>query len=180
MADLIDRIELMRQIAEFGREIPKDQVMEVIARMEAVETEGDLISRETAIKILAAHYAKKLMDFGYKSYEEADTLEKMYCDGVSDAMNIVDTLPSADRPKGECLLGTEMSLSKWIPVSERLPSEKKAVLICDSGGNRFVGKLVLTDYGYKWSARLFRVWIDIEDGDAWMPLPEPYKGGEDE
>ena len=33
MADLIDRIELMRQIADFGREIPKDQVMEVIARM---------------------------------------------------------------------------------------------------------------------------------------------------
>ena len=33
MADLIDRIELMRQIAEFGREIPKDQVMEVIARV---------------------------------------------------------------------------------------------------------------------------------------------------
>ena len=39
MSDLIDRIELMRQIAEFGREIPKDQVMEVIARMEDVEVE---------------------------------------------------------------------------------------------------------------------------------------------
>ena len=35
MSDLIDRIELMRQIAEYGREIPKDQVMEVIARMES-------------------------------------------------------------------------------------------------------------------------------------------------
>ena len=63
---------------------------------------------------------------------------------------------------------------EWIPCEERMPSEKKAVLICDSHGNRFVGKLVLTDYGYKWSARLFRVWIDIEDGDAWMPLPKPY------
>ena len=39
MADLIDRIELMRQIADFGREIPKDQVMEVIARMEDVKVE---------------------------------------------------------------------------------------------------------------------------------------------
>lgn len=39
MADLIDRIELMRQIAEFGREIPKDQVIGVIARQEAVEVE---------------------------------------------------------------------------------------------------------------------------------------------
>jgi rubrerythrin len=40
MTDLIDRIELMRQIAEYGREIPKDQVIGVIARMEAVEVEG--------------------------------------------------------------------------------------------------------------------------------------------
>ena len=39
MADLIDRIELMRQIAEFGREIPKDQVIGVIARQEAVGVE---------------------------------------------------------------------------------------------------------------------------------------------
>ena len=31
MADLIDRIELMRQIADFGREIPKEQVMAVLA-----------------------------------------------------------------------------------------------------------------------------------------------------
>ena len=73
-----------------------------------------------------------------------------------------------DRPRGE-----------WIPVSEKLPSEKKAVLICDSGGNRFVGKLTLTDYGYKWGVPLCVVWVDIEDGDAWMPLPEPYKGGAD-
>ena len=101
MAELIDKMKLLRQIAEFGREIPKDQVIGVIARQESVGCDGDLISRETAIKILAAHYAKKLMDFGYKSYEEADTLEKMYCDGVSDAMNIVDTLPTADRPKGK-------------------------------------------------------------------------------
>lgn len=39
MSDLIDRIELMRQIVEFGREIPKDQVIGVIARQEAVEVE---------------------------------------------------------------------------------------------------------------------------------------------
>ena len=80
-----------------------------------------------------------------------------------------------DRPKGECLLGTELALTKWIPCSERLPSEKKAVLICDSGGNCFVGKLILTDTGYKWKIPLFTVWMDIEDGDAWMPLPEAYK-----
>ena len=116
-----DKLELMRRFEPFGREIPKDQVMSVIARV-----------------------------------------------------------PTTDRPKGESLLGTEMSLSKWVPCSERLPSKKKAVLICDRRGNRFAGELVLTDTGYKWKIPLFTVWMDIEDGDAWMPLPEPYKGGEDE
>lgn len=101
MADLIDRIELMRRFEPFGREIPKDQVIGVIAKQESVGCDGELISRHTAIKTLAAHFAKKLMEFGYESYEDADTLEKMYCDGVSDAMNIVDTLPTTDRPKGE-------------------------------------------------------------------------------
>ena len=76
----------------------------------------DLISRHTAIKTLAAHFAKKLMEFGYESYEEADTLEKMYCDGVSDAMNIVDTLPTTDRPKG-----------KWTEKEVVLDEEAKVI-----------------------------------------------------
>ena len=40
MTELIDKMKLLQQIADFGREIPKDQVMEVIARMEAVEVEA--------------------------------------------------------------------------------------------------------------------------------------------
>ena len=150
------------------------------------EPQGDLISRAEAVKrlLLCKQSRAKIVsryDMGFvdglsHAINILDLVPLVYIPSI----NIIDLAPSADRPRGESLLGAEMSLSKWIPVSERLPSEKKAVLICDSGGNRFVGKLVLTDYGYKWSARLFRVWIDIEDGDAWMPLPEPYKGGEDE
>lgn len=66
------------------------------------------------------------------------------------------------------------AVSEWIPCEERLPSEKEVVLICDRSGNRFVGKLIRTDTGYKWSIPLFVVWMDVEDGDAWMPLPKPY------
>lgn len=40
MTELIDKMKLLRQIAEFGREIPKDQVIGVIARQEAVEVEA--------------------------------------------------------------------------------------------------------------------------------------------
>ena len=82
--------------------------------------------------------------------------------------------------KSESIFTADRPQVEWIPCEERLPSEKKAVLICDSHGNRFVGELILTDHGYKWSVPLCVVWVDIEDGDAWMPLPEPYKGGEDE
>ena len=180
MTELIDKMKLLQQIADFGREIPKDQVMEVIARMEAVETDGELISRHTAIRTLAAHYAKKLMEFGYESYEEADTLEKMYCDGVADAMNIVDTLPSADRPKGECLLGTEMSLPKWIPVSERLPNIEQDVLATTTlFGTREVTFAWRINDG-EWLIREGSSEAANNDILAWMPLPEPYKGGEDE
>ena len=149
MTELIDKMKLLEQIAEFGREIPKDQVIGVIARQEAVETDGDLISRADAIEAMKA-------------------VSDSICE--QQAVDAIEALPTSDRPKGE-----------WIPCAERMPSEKKAVLISDSGGNRFVGKLVLTDHGYKWSVPLFKIskaWVDIEDGDAWMPLPEPYKGGE--
>ena len=91
MAELIDRIELMRQIAEFGREIPKDQVMEVIARMEDVKVEGDLISRQaaTSIPIPPKEHRKVFRN-------EDDAFET----GWNEALACVNMLPSADRPKG--------------------------------------------------------------------------------
>ena len=163
MADLIDRIELMRQIAEFGREIPKDQVMSVIARVpttESTENEVRLLKLKGAINVAA--------------------------DAVNDAARVIETieaLPSADRPKGECLLGTEMSLSKWIPVSEKPKDEKKTYLVqLDGGGmcscrwtntNQF-----WTDLTTDWHWCIFDIpqYCKVV---AWMDL-EPYKGGEDE
>ena len=118
----------------------------------------DLISRAEAIKSLNGEVAVT----GKANKDEVVSYIKTIMMRIKD-------LPSADRPKGE-----------WIPCSDRLPSEKKAVLICDSGGNRFAGELVLTDYGYKWKIQFFKVWMDIEDGDAWMPLPEPYKESDTE
>jgi len=107
MADLIDRIELMRQIAEFGREIPKDQVMEVIARVPTESSESekhqlseeiptntptDLISRQdaTSIPVLPKEHRKVFRN-------EDDAFET----GWNEALACVNMLPSADRPKGE-------------------------------------------------------------------------------
>lgn len=66
----------------------------------------------------------------------------------------------------------------WIPVEERLPSgqENVIVTIYDDHGD--------TPWEYTTNAwHIDGVWIadnDIVCGSvvAWMPLPEPYKGGE--
>lgn len=71
MTDLIDRIELMRQIAEFGREIPKDQVMEVIARVpttdrprghwiDMADFEQCSVCRGTHLKEVDTYYGKAI------------------------------------------------------------------------------------------------------------------------
>ena len=60
----------------------------------------------------------------------------------------------------------------WIPVSERLPSEKGWYLITVQDINRFVD----VDYYYgnsEWDEVLSK-----QEIIAWMPLPKPYKGGD--
>ena len=67
---------------------------------------------------------------------------------------------------------------QWIPCSERLPVEGESVLLCDRYGDMTLGRLVRTDEGYKWD--IYAWWNDIDDWNAWMPLPEPYKEKDNE
>jgi hypothetical protein len=82
----------------------------------------------------------------------------------------INNLPSADRPQ------------EWIPCSERLPSEKD-----------YIGDVVIwcTDksiVGVGWYYESTKSWATIDDtflpilGEviAWMPLPKPWKGADDE
>ena len=64
----------------------------------------------------------------------------------------------------------EKEMPHWIPCSERLPEDKKYVLVTDYGE---------TDIGRRFGGR----WLDyygdkLKDVTAWMPLPEPYREGE--
>lgn len=61
---------------------------------------------------------------------------------------------------------------RWIPCSERLPDEGQKCLVCDKGSigiDTYIGHG--NPYNWKWYTR---------DYEAWMPLPEPYKGGDAE
>ena len=60
----------------------------------------------------------------------------------------------------------------WIPVSERLPKEYAQYLACFKNGECYVYWLEDSD----WSRSI----IELEEIVAWMPLPEPYKGGDKE
>ena len=71
--------------------------------------------------------------------------------------------------------------NKWIPISERLPEDKTYVLTTIKVPNRiaharsgwYEDGFFYNDNGDIWKA------TDMEV-TAWMPLPKPYKGGEEE
>lgn len=64
--------------------------------------------------------------------------------------------------------------TRWIPCSERLPEKGKQVLCCNKNGSVFTSTFTyLNSNGMVAFGQHYEV-------IAWMPLPEPYKGGEDE
>ena len=68
----------------------------------------------------------------------------------------------------------EQSEQHWIPCSERLPDDGKEVLMSLAWG---------VDIGEYRDGEWHSEWINHYDDDnviAWMPLPEPYKGDEDD
>ena len=114
--------------------------------------DGDLISREDAIK--NAHF-QMIDDAGYEVVRVDDIL----------------ALPSAE------------AVQRWIPVSERLPNIGDTFLV-----TVMVGTRIKTDVASNFGSYIdgfwdtFNDWIEDEECHvtAWMPLPEPYEGGDSE
>lgn len=77
----------------------------------------------------------------------------------------------------------ENEICEWIPVSERLPEKDGIYLICTSWDYHNMDVLIWAD-GWNCIRHINgkvdrKNEIDLAEILAWMPLPEPYEGGDD-
>lgn len=87
---------------------------------------------------------------------------------VNMAISAICSVPSADKPQ------------EWIPCSKRLPEYRKTVLISTFGGVK-TGFLDSTEaYGDFWEIIEDDATVALHSVYAWMPLPKPWKGADDE
>jgi hypothetical protein len=163
MSDLIDRqaaidaLDCINGAEEVLRALPSvqpDHVADTGKKVErASETaqnvsDSDLISRKAVTDALAK----------FVPYAICDESTESYANGLTDAYNLILQLPSAQPEQ------------RWISCSERMPVEGQKCLVCDKGSiviDTYIGHG--NPYNWKWYTR---------DYEAWMPLPEPYRGGD--
>ena len=116
----------------------------------------DLIRRSDAIKAIEE------LPNAYNGW--SDAYDKAYIIGT------LEEVPKADRPQ------------EWIPCSERLPKSYVEVLVCDDFGWINLGAYRPCDVSEDcsgWSLHSHTK-IGTEEVIAWMPLPKPWKGTDDE
>ena len=63
---------------------------------------------------------------------------------------------------------------RWIPCSERMPEDRVNVLVCRTNGDEFIAHHFETGF----VTILEPFLLEDDTVAAWMPLPEPYKDGE--
>ena len=69
---------------------------------------------------------------------------------------------------------------QWIPCSERLPENDKSVLATTAWGEVTIAERIYPPINDTcWFIHDGNTNATIDDVIAWMPLPEPYEGGND-
>lgn len=70
--------------------------------------------------------------------------------------------------------------TQWIPCSERLPENDKSVLATTAWGEVTIAERIYPPINDTcWFIHDGNTNATIDDVIAWMPLPEPYEGGND-
>ena len=84
-------------------------------------------------------------------------------------------------------LRKKLNNNGWIPVTERLPENEEKVLVYLNDGMVAIlrynhHKLPFNDkcIGWGYESPFFKIDFEKQEVIAWMPLPIPYKGGEEE
>lgn len=64
---------------------------------------------------------------------------------------------------------------KWVPISEDLPKEGESVIASTKYGV-YPEARYTKEYGWEWAYEAGAdYWRELEEVEAWMPLPELYK-----
>lgn len=100
-------------------------------------------------------------------------------DLLDNLLGVIEDNHGSDYDKAIHMAIDALKGQQWIPCSERLPKKGEVVLITNEKGNVKHGQY----RGYYPSDKVDWWWWKkntTETVIAWMPLPEPYKGGESE
>ena len=126
------------------------------AQLSREDATSDTISRQAAIDALAEQMPTSYTpDGSHPADEGIFAAQEIY----ADCIETIKALPSAQPEQ------------KWIPVSERLPSEKGEYLVTNRQG-------YVVRYCFNCNASSEEYWERC--ALAWIPLPEPYKESEGE
>ena len=99
--------------------------------------------------------------------------DSAYAQGEIDAyVTAIDTLKTL-APVQFARMPTVNPEPHWIPCSERLPDKGNVVLWCNEYGSVFASEITFKNEDYWCIGNRHR-----SELIAWMPLPEPYRGGE--
>lgn len=136
---------------------------EYVEQMQTAQPTGDLISRQAAID-LVKDVCEAILSMCGSHYDGED---EVYDDRLE-----VDAILKCNKEIRIALrnLPSAQPEQRWIPVTERLPENRRYVLVT----YKYVYGLI--DHGITWYGEAEKKWNTSRDVIAWMPLPEPYKG----
>ena len=119
-------------------------------------------SKVQALRVAIEALSKPIVDITTR--ELCEDISCTDCPFMQETCKLMDYVAYAEAVQG------------WIPCSERLPSEKDGqVLVTKRGKVRIA---TYSEFDGTWYVGEMCA-VGGEDPIAWMPLPTPYKGGDD-